>query len=90
MFEAIYHEGYDLAEELSKQGITAAVLKYRLPNPESSNEPEKVPLADTRQALKLLREKADKYGFDKNKVGVVGFSAGSHLATLASIWRSKD
>ena len=45
-FEAAYHEGYEVAEFLSSKGITAAVLKYRLPNPASSDTPEKVPIAD--------------------------------------------
>ena len=38
----------------------------------------------------MLRENAEKYGFDKGKVGVVGFSAGSHLSTVISLWKSKD
>ena len=86
---AIHHEGYDLAKELSMHGITAAVLKYRLPNPETSDRPHLVPLSDARRALKLLREKAEKYGFQKDKVGVMGFSAGSHLATVTSLWKSE-
>ena len=88
--EAIYHEGHELAKVLAAQGITAAVLKYRLPNPESSDQPNLVPLTDTRKALKILREKADKYGIQKEKVGVMGFSAGSHLATVTSLWVSED
>ncbi len=88
--EAIYHEGYDIAKVLAEQGITAAVLKYRLPNPASSDQPELVPLTDTRRALKIMREKADYYSFDKDKVGVMGFSAGSHLATVTSLWKSND
>ena len=85
---AIHHEGHDVAKILSDQGITAAVLKYRLPNPESSPEPEKVPLSDVRRGLRLLRQQSTKYGVDKGKVGVLGFSAGSHLATVTSLWRS--
>jgi len=88
--EAIYHEGHDIAKVLAKQGITAAVLKYRLPNPETSDQPDLVPLSDTRRALKLLREKAEKYGINKEKTGVMGFSAGSHLATVTSLWKSEN
>lgn len=87
---AMYHEGYDLAKKLSENGITAAVLKYRLPDTVSSNQPQKVPLADARRALKLLRQKANDYGFVTNKVGVMGFSAGSHLAAVLGLWRSEN
>jgi len=87
---AIYHEGHDLAKILAKQGITTAVLKYRLPRTESSDQPHLVPLTDTRRALKLLRTHSKKYGFEKDKLGVMGFSAGSHLATVASLWKSVD
>lgn len=85
---AMYHEGYDLAQALSKQGITAAVLKYRLPNSASSNEPHMVPLSDGRKALKIFHEKASEYSIDTNQIGVLGFSAGSHLATVLSLWKS--
>ena len=87
---AAYHEGHDLASVLAGQGITAAVLKYRLPNPKSSDQPHLVPLTDARRALKIIREKADQYGFDSKEVGVMGFSAGSHLATVAGLWKSED
>jgi acetyl esterase/lipase len=87
---AINHEGYDLAKVLSEQGITAAVLKYRIPKTESSDMPHLVPLTDARCALKLLRERSDEYGFDRSKVGVLGFSAGSHLATVLGLWKSNN
>jgi len=70
---AMYHEGYELAERLSKNGITAAVLKYRIPNLESSDEPHKVPLTDGRRALKIIHEKSEALGVNKNEIGVVGF-----------------
>lgn len=87
---AMYHEGYDIANRLAENGITAAVLKYRLPDTLSSDQPHKVPLADARQALKLLRFKSDDYAFDDQKVGVLGFSAGSHLATVMGLWESNN
>jgi len=87
---AIYHEGHDLAKILAKQGVTAAVLKYRLPKTESSDQPQLVPLSDTRRALKVLRTHSTRYGFNKEKLGVMGFSAGSHLATVVSLWISDD
>lgn len=89
-FEAIHHEGYDVAKFLADQGITGVVLKYRLPNPETSDKPELVALTDTRRALKWLRAHSDKYGIDPQKIGVMGFSAGSHLATTASLWKSEN
>ncbi len=88
--EAIYYEGYEIAQALAKRGTTAAVLKYRLPNPETATHPERVPLSDVRQALHLLRSKQSDYGFDATRFGVLGFSAGSHLATVASVNRSQD
>jgi acetyl esterase/lipase len=87
---AIHHEGHDLAKILAKQGITTAVLKYRLPKTESSDQPQLVPLSDARRAFKLLRTHSKKYGFEKDKLGVMGFSAGSHLAAVASLWKSDD
>jgi acetyl esterase/lipase len=84
--EAIYHEGYDVARALSRAGITAAVLKYRLPDPRISDHPERVPLSDVRRAIQLLRSRSETYNIQADKVGLMGFSAGSHLATVASLW----
>jgi acetyl esterase/lipase len=88
--EAVYHEGYEIADKLSRLGIAAAVLKYRLPNPETATKPERVPATDVRQALKLLREQQSSLGFEASKFGVLGFSAGSHLATVTSVNRSTE
>ena len=88
--EAVYHEGYEIAEALARDGTVAAVLKYRLPNPETATNPELVPLADLRQALRLLREQQQDLGFSATRFGVLGFSAGSHLATFASVHRASD
>ena len=87
---AVNHEGHEVAKALARQGITAGVLKYRLPDPRSSDQPHLVPLTDTRRALRLLRSRAEDYEFDKSSLGVVGFSAGSHLATVAGLWKSED
>lgn len=87
---AIYHEGHDLAKVLAKTGITAAVLKYRIPDSKSSDQPGLVPLADTRRALELLRSLSARYGFHQEKLGLIGFSAGSHLATVASVHESRN
>jgi len=86
--EAIQHEGHDVALALSQHGITAAVLKYRLPNPKTSGTPQLVPLADVRQSVKLLKETEAGSGSGLKRVGVIGFSAGSHLATVACVRKS--
>jgi len=88
--EAVYHEGYEIAELLAGQGTVAAVLKYRLPNPETSTEPWRVPEVDVRQALKLLRTRQSELGFHATKFGVMGFSAGGHLAASVSVHRSHE
>jgi acetyl esterase/lipase len=87
---AIHHEGHDVARALADRGIVGAVLKYRLPDPKSSNEPGMVPPSDASRALKILRGLSANYGIQKGKVGVLGFSAGSHLATIVSLWKSQD
>ncbi len=89
VLESIVAEGSEIAEHLSSQGITAAVLKYRLPLAESSDEPHLVPRADARRAISLMRSMADTYGIDPSRVGVMGFSAGGHLAATVSVLRSE-
>jgi len=86
---AIHHEGHDVAKALSERGITAAVLKYRIPNPESSDSTHLVPLTDARRALTLLRDRRRFLEFNNDQVGVMGFSAGSHLATVLGLWKSE-
>ena len=88
--ESFVAEGRQIAEYLSSHGITAAVLKYRLPLAEASDEPHLVPLADARRAINLMKSMAEAHGFDPSKVGVMGFSAGGHLATAASVLRSEN
>jgi acetyl esterase/lipase len=90
MAEAIHAEGYKIADALAQNGITAAVLKYRLPKPETSDQPHLVPLADTRQGLKFLRRHSGTYGIHTDMVGLLGFSAGGHLATVTSLWSNRD
>lgn len=87
---AITHEGYEVAEALAKQGITSAVLKYRLPNPTTSTMPSLTPLADVRESISLLRKIKAKYGISSDDIGVLGFSAGGHLATVASLRQSEN
>ena len=72
-------EGYLMAQWLAKNGIAAFVLEYRLPNGH-----KEVPLEDTVEAIRVVRKKAKKFNIDPKKVGVMGFSAGGHLAASAS------
>jgi len=87
---AIFHEGSEIAESLARNGTVAAVLKYRLPSPETSTRPELVPLSDVRQAMQILRTRQTELGFQAERIGVMGFSAGSHLATFAGLHRVSD
>ena len=77
---AMNHEGHDMAAWFTTQGITYAVLKYRMPN----GHPE-VPLEDVQQALRIMAGlEAGTTGFTADKVGIMGFSAGGHLAASAA------
>lgn len=77
---AMDHEGYLLAEWFAANGVTAAVLKYRMPN----GHPE-VPLEDAQQALRIMMGlEAGATGFTADRVGIVGSSAGGHLAAMTS------
>jgi acetyl esterase/lipase len=77
-------EGITTAKELAKNGLTAFVLKYRLPHDSQMLQKGIGPLQDAQQAIKLVRENADKWGVDKTKIGIMGFSAGGHLASSAA------
>lgn len=81
---AIKHEGWDVGEYLSSQGFTAFVVKYRLPDSSTMEHPEKGPLQDAQEAILFVRKKAKSLGIDPKKVGVLGFSAGGHLAATVS------
>lgn len=80
---SIDHEGHDMAAWFNNQGITYVVLKYRMPN--GHNE---VILSDIHQAIRLVREHASKWGV--RTVGVMGASAGGHMASIASTNFDKD
>lgn len=78
------HEGSDLAKWFNERGVAAFVLKYRLPNEKAMNNQHQVPLLDAKQGMHLIRQNASKWGIDPAKVGVMGFSAGGHLAATLS------
>jgi acetyl esterase/lipase len=77
-------EGVSTAKEFAKNGITAFVLKYRLPEDSFVVDKTIAPLQDAQQAFKVLRENASKWGINKDKIGIVGFSAGGHLASTVA------
>ncbi len=82
-------EGHDVAGWLVEQGITAIVVKYRVSEHPGMGYGFPVPLLDARRAIRTVRSRAEEWGIDPGKVGVMGFSAGGHLASLAAT-RSAD
>lgn len=76
-------EGYDVAEALNKLGIAAFVLKYRLPNPKTNKDKSIAPLQDAQQAIRVVRQRAAEWNVTPNRIGIMGFSAGGHLASTA-------
>jgi acetyl esterase/lipase len=72
-------EGFDVARRLNKNGITAFVLFYRLPHEGWRNAPD-VPLQDAQRAIRSIRANAAQFAIDAKRTGVLGFSAGGHLA----------
>ena len=84
-------EGTEIAKWFNSKGITAFVLKYRLPNSKSQKTPNEAPLQDAQRAMRWVRFNADKFGINPNKIGVIGFSAGGHLAaTLGTQFDTKN
>ena len=81
---AIDHEGAEVAKALNAQGITAFVLKYRLPNDTIMMDKTTGPLQDAQQAIRMVRKQAAASGINPNKIGIMGFSAGGHLASSAA------
>ena len=83
---AMNHEGHDMASWLNAQGITYVVLKYRMPNGH-----HEVPLSDAEQAIRLVRQHASEWGVRPDRVGIMGASAGGHLAaSLATLYSSNE
>lgn len=76
---AMNHEGDMFAKWLTERGITAIVLKYRMPNRHS-----KIPMADAQRAMRWVRSRAEELNIEPSKVGIAGFSAGGHLASTLS------
>lgn len=87
---SIDKEGEKVAEWLNTQGITAFVVKYRLPADTIMQDKSIGPLQDAQQAVRIVRENATQWSIDTDKIGVIGFSAGGHVAaTLCTRYDEK-
>lgn len=82
---AITHEGDEVAQRFAELGVTAFVLKYRLPDDAIMADKSFAPLQDAQQAIYLVRKNAGKWGVNPAKVGIMGFSAGGHLASTLTV-----
>lgn len=76
---AMQHEGHDWASFFNAKGIAFFVLKYRMPNGDRN-----IPLGDAYEAFRLVRDSAEVWGISPTNVGIMGFSAGGHLASAVS------
>ncbi|HLU48169.1 MAG TPA: alpha/beta hydrolase, partial [Planctomycetota bacterium] len=79
-FLAVDHEGKQVAEWLNSFGVTAFVLRYRI----APRYRHPAPLEDARRAIRLVRARADEWKIDPKRIGILGFSAGGHLASTAA------
>lgn len=79
-------EGEEVAAWLNSIGVTGIILKYRVPRrpDEPKGEPARRPLQDAQRAVSLIRSKASEWGIDPGRIGIVGFSAGGHLAVATA------
>lgn len=80
---AMNHEGTEVADWLNSIGVTAVLLKYRVPRREN-RPPYAAPLQDAQRAMGLVRHYAARWNIDPHRIGVLGFSAGGHLAAALS------
>jgi acetyl esterase/lipase len=93
---AFNHEGYAIAKWLNENGIAGIILKYRLPSDLIMKKKSIGPLQDAQEALRTIRRNAAKWNIDPQKIGVMGFSAGGHLASTLSthfdekVYEAKD
>ena len=81
---ATNHEGHDIAKWLVERGIAGIVVKYRVSGNPAFGYQFPVPFLDARRAIRTVRSKAGEWGIDPKKVGIMGFSAGGHLASLCT------
>lgn len=77
------HEGYEVAKALNEMGVAAFVLKYRIPNDSTMINKETGPIQDAQKAIQMVRRRAAEWHVNTARVGIMGFSAGGHLASTA-------
>ena len=82
---AASHEGTDVATYFNSIGVHALVLKYRIPSDEHQPDKKFAPLQDAQRAIQLVREHAKEWNVNPDKVGIMGFSAGGHLASSLAV-----
>lgn len=82
---AVGHEGYDWAPYFNKQGIALIVLKYRMPKGDRT-----LPISDAEAAMKTVRDSADVWNLNPNDIGIMGSSAGGHLASTIATHAPKE
>jgi len=87
---AASHEGSDVAKVFNEWGIVAFVLKYRLPDDSIMTDKTIGPLQDAQRAIQIVRQNAKQWNIDPGKIGIMGFSAGGHLASTASTHFDKE
>ncbi len=80
---AVGYEGEDVARRFVESGIAAFVLKYRIPNDSTMIDKEYGPLQDAQQAILIVRTRAKEWRINDHRIGIMGFSAGGHLASTA-------
>ena len=81
---SIVKEGFAVAKKFNEWGIAAFVLNYRIPNDSSMVDKKIGPLQDAQRAIQLVRLHANEWNINSDKVGIMGFSAGGHLASTAA------
>ncbi|MEL7499206.1 MAG: alpha/beta hydrolase [Planctomycetota bacterium] len=80
---AIEHEGIDIAQWFNSIGVTAFVLRYRIPR--RTETIHKEPMQDVQRAIRLVRHQSEKWKIDPERIGVLGFSAGGHLTLMSGL-----
>ncbi|WP_316793098.1 alpha/beta hydrolase [Pedobacter frigoris] len=82
---AIDHEGFNVAKRFNEIGVAAFVLKYRLPGDAIMDDKSIGPMMDAEQAIYLIRKNAARWNLSPSKIGIMGFSAGGHLASTLTV-----